>query len=209
MLTRWHGLLEQTASGDGGAFTGDAKWGGGRFSATFADSPRGGAHGLGKRAGRDHLHDLPLPVGVETAAAAVAFEPTPEVLAAARHSTEALEATRGSKSWTATTRADNDDEEVSSSGDGSPSQPKLRSLTTPRPLLRSDSAAAAGSRKQMLKQHTERTQRQKNNSKWRKRRNKVRLWGASPTPGPVAHSPTPLACSPLSSFSLCRCGSGG
>ena len=170
MLTRWHGLLEQTASGDGGAFTGDAKWGGGRFSATFADSPRGGAHGLGKRAGRDHLHDLPLPVGVETAAAAVAFEPTPEVLAAARHSTEALEATRGSKSWTATTRADNDDEEVSSSGDGSPSQPKLRSLTTPRPLLRSDSAAAAGSRKQMLKQHTERTQRQKNNSKWRKRR---------------------------------------
>ena len=171
MLTRWHGLLEQTASGDGGAFTGDAKWGGGRFSATFADSPRGGAHGLGKRAGRDHLHDLPLPVGVETAAA-VAFEPTPEVLAAARHSTEALEATRGSKSWTNTvTRADNDDEEVSSSADGSPSQqPKMRSLTTPRPLLRSDSAAAAGSRKQMLKQHTERTQRQKNNSKWRKRR---------------------------------------
>ena len=173
MLTRWHGLLEQTASGDGGAFTGDAKWGGGRFSATFADSPRGGAHGLGKRAGRDHLHDLPLPVGVETAAAAVAFEPTPEVLAAARHSTEALEATRGSKSWTNTvTRADNDDDgEVSSSGDGSPSQqPKLRGLTTPRPLLRSDSAHAAGSRKAMLKQHTERTQRQKNNSKWRKRR---------------------------------------
>ena len=170
MLTRWHGLLEQTASGDGGAFTGDAKWGGGRFSATFADSPRRGAHGLGKRAGRDHLHDLPLPVGVETAAAVVAFEPTPEVLAAARHSTEALEATRGSKSWTNTaTRAD-DAEEASTSGDGSPSQPKMRSLTTPRPLLRSDSAHAAGSRKAMLKQHTERTQRQKNNSKWRKRR---------------------------------------
>ena len=66
--------------------------------ATFADSPRGGAHGLGKRAGRDHLHDLPLPVGVETAAAVVAFEPTPEVLAAARHSTEALEATRAAQS---------------------------------------------------------------------------------------------------------------